>query len=141
MKKQNFLTIALIFSVVFICSNCDQKAAQGSYDTFNLNEEFEIKMSNKAKLNGGNLVIQFVDVTEDSRCPEGVNCIQAGKVTAKLMANDKSLTLTKKGKKRGGITGNVGDYSIEMMEVNPYPKNNVKVDKEDYSINLKVSKN
>mgnify|MGYP000618893551 CR=1 FL=1 len=140
MKKQNFLTITFIFLVVFVFTNCDQKAAQSSYDIFNLNENVEIKIGKKAKLNGGDLVVEFSDVTEDSRCPENVNCIQAGQVTAKLMANDKSLSLTKEGKQKGGISGKVGDYSIEMIEVNPYPKDGIKTTKEDYSITLNVTK-
>jgi hypothetical protein len=50
------------------------------------------------------------------------------------------LNLTKKGKQKGGVIGTAAGYSIEMMEVSPYPKDGMKIQKSDYSINLKVTK-
>jgi hypothetical protein len=141
MRKISLPSFVFIFCVCVLFSNCDQKAAQStSYDSFKLNEDFDLKMNQKAKLYDGDMLIHFADVTEDSRCPEGVNCIQAGKVVVKLMANETTLMLTKKGKQTGGAEGNSGNYTIEMVEVNPYPKDGVKIDKDDYSIKLKVTK-
>lgn len=141
MKKINLPFIAFIIGICFFFASCDQKAAQStSYDSFNLNEAFDMKMNQKMKLKDGDLLVHFADVTEDSRCPEGVNCIQAGKVTVKLMANEATLNLTKKGKQKGGVIGTAAGYSIEMMEVNPYPKDGMKIEKSDYSINVKVTK-
>jgi hypothetical protein len=43
-------------------------------------ESFELHPGEKATAAGGDLVITFLGVLEDSRCPKGEQCIQAGRV-------------------------------------------------------------
>ena len=105
-----------------------------------MGQAFDLGVDKSAQLNGGDLTIKFPGVKSDLRCPEGVECIQAGSVTATFTANGTEITLTKEGKQKGGVHANSGGYKIEMIEVNPYPKNGVKTEKGDYSINLKVTK-
>lgn len=73
--------------------------------------------------------IQFVEVVEDSRCPEGVDCIWAGRaiVKAKVTANGKTEEkLLTFGEEKSGEEKNTNLYSSENFAINglslkPYP--------------------
>ncbi len=143
MKKGTFQIALFLLSTFAFFTNCDQKKAQSSYDTFHLNEAANLAYGKMANLKGGDLSIHFLEVTEDSRCPEGTECVWAGQVKVSLKittgGSDHNIEMLKKGKQKGGVTGNVGDYTVEMIEVNPYPKDGVKTEKKDYVFNFKVS--
>lgn len=73
--------------------------------------------------------IKFLEVVEDSRCPEGVNCIWAGRaiVKAQITSNGKTeekiLTF---GEVRPGEEKNTNlysstNFSINGLTLNPYP--------------------
>lgn len=144
MKKDTFQIALLVLVLAAFLTNCDQKKAQATYDTFNLNETASLAVGKTSKLSGDDLKIQFVAVTQDSRCPEGVNCIVAGEVKVSLKVNtggaDHDINMTKEGKQKGGVSATVGDFSIEMIEVDPYPKDGVKVEKDSYVLSFKVIK-
>ncbi len=73
--------------------------------------------------------IKFMEVMEDSRCPEGVDCIWAGRaiVKAKVTANGKSEEkLLTFGEVRPGEEKNTNLYSSPTFAINglslkPYP--------------------
>ena len=49
-----------------------------------LDEEFELAINQTGRIQSENLEVTFWDVTEDSRCPVDVNCIQAGQATIRV---------------------------------------------------------
>lgn len=55
-------------------------------DTAKLDSDFIIKKDETSRVDG--LLLKFVDVKEDSRCPLNVNCIRAGNVQVNLKIND-----------------------------------------------------
>lgn len=75
------------------------------------------------------VAVKFMEVVEDSRCPEGVNCIWAGRaiVKAKVTANGKSEEkLLTFGEVRPGEEKNTNLYSSASFAINglslkPYP--------------------
>lgn len=85
--------------------------------------------------------IKFVDVLEDSRCPEGVNCVWAGEVKISV-----EITNGKQSEKReitfGGIQKDESDkllYSssditLTAEMVKPYPKASASIKKGDYEL-------
>ena len=48
--------------------------------------EIALHVGEKAQVQGGELVVTFVGVTQDSRCPKGEQCITAGKAVVNLEA-------------------------------------------------------
>lgn len=60
-------------------------------------------------------VLHFQGVTEDSRCPTGANCIQAGRALVQLGVGDSSFVL----EEGQGIVH--GRCSIFLQSVLPYP--------------------
>jgi hypothetical protein len=107
-----------------------------------LNEEFEIKIGQQVLIRDEGLKVSFSYVAEDSRCPEGVQCIQAG--NGKIV-----LSLSKKGKRSGKITLNTmrdpkhdayREYDVKLVGLNPYPKKDAHIKKKEYVATLVVSR-
>ena len=80
---------------------------------------------------------------EDSRCPEGVNCITAGKVDITLAAKiddeesgqvDLSLDPGQKDEARALV----GKYAVQLLAVDPYPVNGVETERTEYSATVLV---
>jgi hypothetical protein len=107
-----------------------------------LDQEFEIKIGKQVSIRDERLKVSFNYVAEDSRCPEGVQCIQAG--NGKIV-----LSLSKAGKRSGKITLNTmrdpkhdayREYDVKLVSLNPYPKKDVHIRKKEYVATLVVSR-
>ncbi|MCB0466259.1 MAG: hypothetical protein KDC78_11410 [Aequorivita sp.] len=73
--------------------------------------------------------IKFLEVLEDSRCPEGVTCIWAGRaivkveVTSNGKTEEKTLTFgeTRPGEEKNTNLFNSKEFAINGLKLNPYP--------------------
>jgi hypothetical protein len=82
---------------------------------------------------------------EDSRCPQNVVCVWAGMarifftISEKDISKDLSIDFESKPIK---TTVDLGGqkYEIEILDVLPYPKNNVEIKQKDYKVSLIVKK-
>ena len=105
-----------------------------------IGQPFDLKVDQTADLQSAGLVIKFVNVTEDSRCPSDVTCIWEGQVSVLVdltSADGKSfgnftLTIT------GGAADNssakaVNGYLLRLVDVQPYPKSTQKISPSDYT--------
>ncbi len=84
------------------------------------------------------LEVKLIDVPQDSRCPEGAECIQVGYVTTDLeiSLSNKTQILSLKsidGERR------IGDYYINISKVLPDKKEGVTLSIGDYKISFLVS--
>jgi len=134
------LYLVAILAVVFTAFGCG--SGSGKIQA-RLNEEFVLSVGQRASIVGENLEIKFLDVMEDSRCPNGVTCIWAGRVTCmvelKQAGSSYQMALTE-----SGLTS---EYSKETYEgyrlafhVMPYPEAGQEIDKDAYRLHLIVSK-
>ena len=88
----------------------------------------EVKIDLGDTVDGGSeeLRIGFLDVTEDSRCPANVVCVWAGRANVLLgvMAGD-TVPMFHEVEFGGGAEGDgtvtVGEYTIEIVALDPYP--------------------
>lgn len=82
----------------------------------------------------------FVSVENDSRCPKGVNCIQAGEATILVELMDgkqKRVTIDADYRRvERVVTGNV---VVDIIALNPYPVNAKPTAKEDYKLLLRTT--
>jgi len=53
-------------------------------EVIRLGQEFELKINQEAMVEGEGLAVVFESVLEDSRCPEGVDCIWSGNAKIKV---------------------------------------------------------
>jgi hypothetical protein len=126
-------------AIVFAASSC------GGLDNsqVRLSEEFCLSIGQHAFITGENLEVRFKEVIEDSRCPRGVTCIWAGRVTCMIELTHASssyrMVLTE-----SGLTN---EYSRERYEgyelafhVTPYPEVSKKIPRDAYRLHLIISK-
>jgi hypothetical protein len=83
---------------------------------------------------GGEVTLRFIDVTNDSRCPSGVQCIVAGEAKVLLHLTDPTgsvhqIELTTPGP---GDSSAAAGYEVEIMSLDPGPPPVDGVDKSDY---------
>jgi hypothetical protein len=128
------LSLALGIALLSGCSSA-LKAFPGS--------EFTLSMGQNARIASESMEIKFIAVTEDSRCPKNVQCIQAGKVSC-------DVEISKDGTKgnilltQTGLTDNSGEYTYPnyaiVFDVSPYPEAGKQISSGDYRLSLTVSK-
>jgi hypothetical protein len=133
----NFTIVSFLFAfLLWVPASCDQKA------TVLLKQEFDLKLGQSIVVGAERLKINFVSVAEDSRCPEGAQCIWAG--NAKI-----ALTVRKGNAKPSSIELNTGvtpqqtsymGYEIKLTALRPHPKVNTSIDNKRYVATLIVSK-
>lgn len=99
----------------------------------------ELKQGQHRKLDA-DTTIRFVAVTSDSRCPEGVNCIQAGEATVDLAltAGGAESTLTV-GTAPANQTASAGGYTVQLRRLLPDPPPEGGVEKK-YELSVAVTK-
>lgn len=106
------------------------------------NQEIKVQVNNQKSINKNDLTVKFVSVLEDSRCPEGTNCIWAGNAKLKLKLKKKNgawktfelnTNIEKNDLKFGG-------YSIKISELTPTPAANVRINPDGYVATFSISK-
>ena len=87
------------------------------------------------------LKVKFIEVTEDSRCPEGTNCIWAGvaKVKIQLRKNGKTAVFELNTNQRDR-SATFGGYELKLSKLTPYPKASSPVPRASYSATFVIDK-
>ncbi len=126
------LSLVLLMPVLAGCS----RALNASLDS-----EFTLSIGQSAYIASEGMEIKFIDVITDSRCPTGVECIQAGVVTCEteITKDDvkTQLILSEAGTTINNTT--FQNYTF-TFRVSPYPETGKKIAKSDYRLYLTVSK-
>ncbi len=117
-----------------------------------LSQQFSLKMNQSAYFQQERLLVRFLGVNSDSRCPTGVQCIWAGNVNISLelregtdadtsgAISDISMVMDAGGEPTVKVANSFGNesYAIKLVAVNPYPQMNQTKDERDYSVTLQV---
>ena len=98
---------------------------------------FEVKNGQTKTIPGSKAKVKFLSVVEDSRCPEGTQCIWAGNARVKLR-----VTSGRKSKIFDVNTGKGDDRyifehcEIKLVKVDPHPKAGEHIRQKDYVVTL-----
>ena len=116
-----------------------KEALQAELDT-----PITLAFSQTASLEGGKIIIEFVDVTEDSRCPVNVTCVWEGQAIVALNISTEgkdpdSVALTSRAGHEKLAIADIEGYSIRLQKVEP-PKTRDEIELDEYIITLIVSK-
>ncbi len=111
-----------------------------------LNQTFDLRYGTTVGLPDEQIEISFEKLTE-SRCPEGINCIQAGEgiisLVVKVGNQSENLVLKAKGlcidKPECGEAKSVLNYTLTLMSLKPYPTE-VLENKQNYIAKMIVTK-
>src|SRR5512141_2508322 len=109
-----------------------------------LNQEFKIKVDQSAVIATEDLTIRFIALSSESRCPRGVQCVQAGEAAVSISVAQKNdpptmlvLNTNPPLKKDHAIFGN---YDIQLKVLDPYPEGLIKPNPQEYVVTLVVTK-
>ena len=107
-----------------------------------LNIPFTLAPGQTARIESEGMDIRFVDVTGDSRCPQGVECIWAGQVTCAIEITKNNIlnqvTLTDSAGSGAATGQDFQNYHI-FFSVTPSPVAGKLIDGNDYRLTLSVS--
>lgn len=132
-------TVILIVLALSVFTGCS-----GTQTDFQspLGQEFSLAIGQTVKITGEELVIEFVDVAEDSRCPRDVTCIQAGRAVCALRFTSGG-EVTEQDIIEPGLTQShnpaVFDKYAVGFTLNPYPVSAIITSKENYRLNLTLN--
>lgn len=108
----------------------------------------EIKITTKKCIPKKGYYLQLKNVWDDSRCPEGVNCVWAGEVSVsikvyneKKFIEEKTLTINSKNSEENfKWLQNYYSKKIKAISVLPYPKEGVVIKPKKYYLEIAFSK-
>ena len=105
-----------------------------------LGEEFTMHIGNRVKVTGPKIVIDFVDVVEDSRCPTDVVCAWAGnaKIHLQLQWKGREPKAMLLNTLQTPVLDKFKKYVVKLVKLEPLPVSNGQIDKGDYVATLIV---
>ena len=111
-------------------------------EVIRLGQEFEMKIDQEALLEGEGLTVRFDSVLEDSRCPEGVDCIWSGNAKIRLKPSKQKQTpaTIELNTDAGAKSSSYLNYEISLVTLKPRPKAGAKLQPNEYKATLVVTK-
>jgi len=110
--------------------------------TASLGQAFDIKVGQEASISSQQLTLKFLSVSEDSRCPQGTNCIWEGngKVNIELTPTGQTsyvLELNTAMSLKSEAT--YLNYKISLLDLQPYPSAGRTIQQSEYIVTVRVS--
>jgi hypothetical protein len=103
------------------------------------NQEFTLAEGRMAVVAGPALAVEFVEVTEDTRCPIEALCVAAGNATVRVRVSRDGFdpaVLDLRTDDPSASTDTYGNYAVQLLGVDPAPS--VSVEDPDYRATLRV---
>jgi hypothetical protein len=128
----------LILFVLTLASCSSRNPVEAS--SVPLDRDFDLQVGARAEVEGSDVVIEFQEVTSDSRCPEGVQCIQAGDATVRLAVRGggggtRAVELHTHDEPNEAVHGT---YFVRLVSLRPYPRDGQQIRPGDYVATLRV---
>ncbi|MEP2026672.1 MAG: hypothetical protein ABJH98_15840 [Reichenbachiella sp.] len=87
------MNIILILGITISCGDPNEDCCNGSKEV-TLGESFSIKQGETIDVENSIVDITFVELVEDSLCPEDVDCVTQGTLTIQIDINGSEKTLS-----------------------------------------------
>ena len=137
MKKYGLHLFVLVAITSLLCGCTDNRVKA------ELGQEFSLAIGQSAMITGENMEITFEEVTEDSRCPKGVECVQEGIVVCRMLITEGTtsygIDLAQTGLSTGYTQETYRSYRF-TFKVEPYPEPGKDILSSEYRILLEISK-
>jgi hypothetical protein len=111
-------------------------------EVIRLGQEFDLKINQEATIEGEALAVVFESVLEDSRCPEGVDCIWSGNAKIRLRSGKQKQTpaAVELNTHIGSKSSSYLNYEIRLVALKPRPKADKPIQPNEYRATLIVTK-
>ncbi len=105
-------------------------------------QKINVLVGNQKKAARSQITVKFVSLIEDSRCPDGANCIHAGNARIKVTVSKPGSTpVTFEANTNLGAKGDVYEgYAIYLTNLTPIPRANVRLNRNAYTATFSVSR-
>jgi hypothetical protein len=115
-----------------------------STDEYRLGDEISIPIGETARIQGEQLQIRFLEISEDSRCPRNVTCVWEGRAVAVvevLKGNaSQKIELVEQGLTDTPFKKQYKEYEF-VFKILPYPEDaEVQISPDEYRLMLTVNK-
>jgi hypothetical protein len=126
--------------ILFLVNTCENSK---SVHPVELNQEFQLKFQEAAKLKAEDIAIRFTSLIQESRCPQEVHCITAGKaeIALQLGKGKEKTEQIQLSTEPPSNEVSYDKYRIKLLDVLPYPKAGEQNDAARYSVQLIISAN
>jgi hypothetical protein len=137
--------ILVLLGLALMSRHLDEPA-RADVPQFNLNEAFTLAGGQEGLIPSEKLRLRFAQILEDSRCPTQVECFWTGQARIAISVHPEgggSTTVEFNTNPAPGQTVkvvDVGQYSIELQSLDPYPQTPDAIAFEDYRAKLAVRK-
>lgn len=117
--------------------------AFGSLAMAQKTETVTLKYGQQKKAANGEVILKFLSVIEDSRCPTDVDCIWSGNAKIVVLISDnrggrkKSIMNTTTG---GPLGDQHNGFAIYLTSLTPAPKSNKKIKQRSYVATFNVTR-
>jgi hypothetical protein len=111
-------------------------------EVIRLGQEFDLKINQEAMIEGEAMAVVFESVLEDSRCPEGVDCIWSGNAKIRLRSGKQKQTpaAVELNTHVGSKSSSYLNYEISLVALKPRPKADKPIQPNEYRATLIVTK-
>ena len=136
----------LCLSIVFLCTALSAVSGCGKdeyKDEREIGEEFSLHIGETASIKGEQLRIEFLEISEDSRCPRNVTCVWEGRAIAIIEISkgnsSQKIELVVPGLTDAPIKTQFEEYEF-VFKILPYPEAEVQISPDEYRLMLTVNK-
>ncbi|MCZ6595281.1 MAG: hypothetical protein O6943_10275 [Bacteroidetes bacterium] len=120
----NILIKASIYHLLFLYS-----MVAFSQERIPASPQIVIKIALGETVTAGNVILKFVEVLEDSRCPKDVVCIWEGRAKVKVVISGESISLKELeltvGEKNKNILVVFNGFTFKAVGLTPYPSSGI----------------
>jgi len=108
-----------------------------------LGDSVDVRFGASVEIPGDTVSVRFTDVTTDSRCPTGVQCVWAGEAVAQFWVEGSEMVSLRLGPAGTGTT-NIGasaivrGYKVALVALKPLPTAGGPVTRSDYVATLRI---
>lgn len=146
MRHQLVLSMLVVTLSYTACDNPPAEpngSPQGTVQEARFDEIFDLRVGRAAHIGGNALTLAFRRVDGDSRCPMDAVCVWMGDALARVevAVGKAAWTPIELHTHLDPKQATVGDYSIELVALLPYPRSDQTINPDEYVAQLRVSRN
>lgn len=134
-----FITIFLLIAIIASSSACSSQPVRKIGE---FGHKIILIPGQEFSLNDNELIIRFLEIVNDSRCPTDVQCIWAGEVSVKVeieyQGQTKSMIMTQSGSNESDTQ--ILNFKISF-DIQPYPIDEKQLKPDEYRLSLIVTQN